>query len=207
LPAMAYLKSPPPASRTATGACAAPIPIPTRYSIYCRSKLACDAVVLRSVPLCRAGHFPFGESNQSHCSWFGSDFVRVPSLRRRSVGPRRTDIHVLTALSRHPCRLAHSSSPAFGLHPSRVLRCVDYCALTSAGWLALTRIAFWLNFVVPQAPAARTQFICRSALARDGVFEIATAGKPCCYRCVCCPQSPPDTRFTVGASLLAMRWC
>jgi hypothetical protein len=57
-------------------------------------------------------------------SWFGLDFVEVPSLRRRSVGPRRTDIHVLTSLSRHPCRSAHSTTPAFGLHPSR-----DLCRL------------------------------------------------------------------------------
>jgi hypothetical protein len=57
-------------------------------------------------------------------SWFGGSFVAVPSLRRRSVGPRRTDIHVLTALSPHPCRSAHSTPPAFSLHPSR-----DLCRL------------------------------------------------------------------------------
>jgi hypothetical protein len=50
---------------------------------------------------------------------------RVPSLRRRSVGPRRTDIHVLTALSRHPCGSAHCASSAFGLHPSRDWRCLS----------------------------------------------------------------------------------
>ncbi len=60
------------------------------------------------------------------CSWLGSSFVGIPSLRRRSVGPRRTDIHVLTALSRHPCRSAHSASSAFGLHPSRVWRCLGF---------------------------------------------------------------------------------
>jgi hypothetical protein len=49
---------------------------------------------------------------------------RVPSLRRHSVGPRRTDIHVLTALSPHPCGSTHSASSAFGLHPSR-----DRCRL------------------------------------------------------------------------------
>jgi len=50
--------------------------------------------------------FAFGEllgkSRKSHhpqvtkgaCSWLGSSFVGVPSLRSRSVGPRRTDIHV-----------------------------------------------------------------------------------------------------------------
>jgi hypothetical protein len=57
-------------------------------------------------------------------SWFGGSFVAVPSLRQRSVGPRRTDIHVLAALSRHPCRSAHAAPPAFGLHPSR-----DWCRL------------------------------------------------------------------------------
>jgi len=38
------------------------------------------------------------------------------------VGPRRTDIHVLTALSPHPCGSAHSARPAFSLHPSREWR-------------------------------------------------------------------------------------
>jgi hypothetical protein len=47
------------------------------------------------------------------------------------VGPRRTDIHVLTALSRHPCRSAHSTSPAFSLHPSRDLRCLGSCVRRS----------------------------------------------------------------------------
>ncbi|MCF7543655.1 hypothetical protein, partial [Pseudomonas petrae] len=42
-----------------------------------------------------------------------------------SVGPRRTDIHVLTALSPHPCGSAHSAKPAFSLHPSRDWRRLD----------------------------------------------------------------------------------
>ncbi len=77
--------------------------------------------------------FAFGELlgkapqvTKGACSWLGSSFVGIPSLRRRSVGPRRTDIHVLTALSPHPCGSAHSASSAFGLHPSRVLRCLDF---------------------------------------------------------------------------------
>ncbi len=76
--------------------------------------------------------FAFGELlgkapqvTKGACSRLGPSFVRVPSLRRRSVGPRRTDIHVLTALSRHPCRSAHCASSAFGLHPSRDWRCLD----------------------------------------------------------------------------------
>jgi hypothetical protein len=70
--------------------------------------------------------FAFGELlgkapqvTKGACSWLGPSYLGVPSLRRRSVGPRRTDIHVLTALSRHPCRSAHSASSALGLHPSR----------------------------------------------------------------------------------------
>jgi hypothetical protein len=59
------------------------------------------------------------------CSWLGSSCVGIPSLRRRSVGPRRTDIHVLTALSPHPCGSAHCALSAFGQRPSRVLRRLD----------------------------------------------------------------------------------
>src|ERR1700712_997401 len=77
--------------------------------------------------------FAFGELlgkapqvTKGACSWFGPSFLRVPSLRRRSVGPRRTDIHVLAALSRHPCRSAHSASSAFSLHPSRDWRCLGF---------------------------------------------------------------------------------
>jgi len=77
------------------------------------------------VPLLQRVTFLSGKVTKTICSWFGFDFVEVPSLRRRSVGPRRTDIPVLTALSRHPCRLAHSAPPAFSLHPIRVLRCLE----------------------------------------------------------------------------------
>jgi hypothetical protein len=57
-------------------------------------------------------------------SWLGSSFVGIPSLRRRSVGPPPSAIHGGGRLSRHPCRSAHSTTPAFGLHPSR-----DLCRL------------------------------------------------------------------------------
>jgi hypothetical protein len=72
-----------------------------------------------------AGHFSFGKSNQNHL------LLVWPRLRRGTFtpatlrGPAPNDIHVLTALSRHPCRLAHSAPPAFRLHPSRVLRCLE----------------------------------------------------------------------------------
>jgi hypothetical protein len=55
-------------------------------------------------------------------SWLGSSFVGIPSLRRRSVGPPPSAIHGGGRLSRHPCRSAHSTSPAFGLHPVAICR-------------------------------------------------------------------------------------
>src|SRR4051812_4319554 len=80
-----------------------------------------------------ADRFAFGELlgkapqvTKGACSWLGSSFVGIPSLRRRSVGPRRTDIPVLTALSPHPCGSAHCASSAFSLHPSRDLWCLGY---------------------------------------------------------------------------------
>ncbi|MBD0705786.1 hypothetical protein CF597_22615 [Pseudomonas sp. PSB1] len=38
----------------------------------------------------------------------------VPSLRHCSVGSPRRAIHGPARLSRHPCRDAHSTMPAFG---------------------------------------------------------------------------------------------
>src|SRR4051812_5935115 len=72
----------------------------------------------------RKSHHP--QVTKGACSWLGPSFLGVPSLRRRSVAPRRTDIHVLTALSPHPCGSTHCASSTFGLHPSRVLRCLNY---------------------------------------------------------------------------------
>jgi hypothetical protein len=81
------------------------------------------------------------KSNQKRFAPGLARLRRVPALRRRSVGPRRTDIHVLTALSRHPCRSTHSASSTFGLHPSRVWRCLD-CRVQEQLGLELTLIAF-----------------------------------------------------------------
>jgi hypothetical protein len=64
-------------------------------------------------------------------SWFAASFVSVPSLRRRSVGPPPSAIHGGGRLSRHPCRSTHSTTPAFGLHPSRDLSCLGYCVRRS----------------------------------------------------------------------------
>ena len=98
---------------------------------YCASASA-RKIKINSVCL-GADCFAFGELlgkapqvTKGACSWLGPSSVGIPSLRRRSVGPRRTDIHVLTALSRHPCRSTHCASSAFGLHQSRVLWCLDY---------------------------------------------------------------------------------
>jgi hypothetical protein len=75
-------------------------------------------------------------------SWFGGSFVAVPSLRRRSVGPPPSAIHGGGRLSRHPCRSAHSTSPAFSLHPSRDLWRLDYCALRSK---IKSERSFWVH--------------------------------------------------------------
>ncbi len=76
--------------------------------------------------------FAFGELlgkapqvTKGACSWLGPSFVRVPSLRSRSVGPPPSAIHGGGRLSRHPCRSAHCARPAFSLHPSRDWRCLE----------------------------------------------------------------------------------
>jgi len=120
------------------------------------------------------------------CSWFGPDCVRVPERRRRSVGPRRTDIHVLAALSRHPCRSAHSAPPAFGLHPSRVRRrlCLrgkeqqqqqqpDWNCTAHAGWIHANK--------------------CRSRRRYDG----SESGRPVINKL---PDTPLRCRRTSGGS-------
>jgi len=123
--------------------------------------------------LAHARRFAFGEllektpSNQVSCSRFGLDFVKVPSLRRRSMGTRQTDIPVLVSLSRHPCRSTHCAAPTLGLHPSRDWR--------------------RLGGRVPRSKAKSTA----TATAGDGVSPVAVrpggaplagGGKPGCYR-------------------------
>ena len=44
---------------------------------------------------------------------------RVPSLRHCSAGTRRTGIHALAALARHPCRAPGYATPALGLPKSQ----------------------------------------------------------------------------------------
>jgi hypothetical protein len=76
-----------------------------------------------------AGYLEKPQVTKGICSWLGPDFVRVPALRRRSLGPPPTAIHGGGRLSRHPCRSAHCAPPAFGLHPSRDLRCLNWRGL------------------------------------------------------------------------------
>ena len=92
--------------------------------------VAYDAKIKGVCP--RADCFAFGELlgkapqvTKGACSWLGSSFVGVPSLRPRSVGPLPSAIHGGGQLSPHPCGSAHSTRPAFSLHPSRVWRCLD----------------------------------------------------------------------------------
>jgi hypothetical protein len=122
--------------------------------------------------------FAFGELlgkapqvTKGACSWLGSSFVGIPSLRRRSVGPRRTDIHVLTALSRHPCRSAHSASSAFGLHPSRVLWCLSFLRRK-------IKSVEQINGLPAEAgPTKCTQCICMTGFSREQA--IPTDGTGC----------------------------
>ncbi len=88
---------------------------------------------------------------------------RVPSLRRRSVGPHRTDIHVLTALSRHPCRSAHSASSTFGLHPSRDWRCLSLLCMKIK-----SRSRADQEQIKDRARADQTLRTCGSELAHEG---------------------------------------
>ena len=99
------------------------------FSVGPASPGKCVVMLMKGLPSGR--HFASGELlgkapqvTKGACSWLGSSFVGIPSLRRRSVGSRRTDIHVLTALSPHPCRSAHSARPTFSLHQGR-----DLCRL------------------------------------------------------------------------------
>jgi hypothetical protein len=116
-------------------------------------------------------YFAFGELlgkapqvTKGACSRFGSSFVGIPSLRSCSVCPRRTDIHVLTALSPHPCGSAHCAKPAFSLHPSR-----DGCRLD---WLCM-KIKI-NSFPAKAGPTDRARI----------PVGLALAGKPLiCFRC------------------------
>ena len=56
------------------------------------------------------------ESNQSASAppLGASPRLGMPSLRHCSVGPPRRAIHGPARLTRHPCRVAHSTMPAFG---------------------------------------------------------------------------------------------
>jgi hypothetical protein len=47
-----------------------------------------------------------------------------------------------TALSPHPCGSAHSASSAFGLHPSRVLRCLRFLRMKIKSALTLSTTGF-----------------------------------------------------------------
>ena len=82
------------------------------------------ATGLRSLCAFTARHFGFGQSNQSHCSGLGP--FGVPSLRRRSTGPRRWAVPGPAALARRPASLPGSATPPLGLHQRRNRRCLQW---------------------------------------------------------------------------------
>ena len=128
------------------------------------------------------------------CSWLGPDFVRVPSLRRRSVGTRQTDIPVLVALSRHPCRSTHSASPALGLHRSRDWRClfgrVPRSEATATATATATAMAMAGDGVYP-AGLLRDVWVphifCMSTILCGGELagDLARSGSRFCVWLVC----------------------
>jgi hypothetical protein len=90
-----------------------------------RNRGAADRALANARPVSpSASYLKRHQVTKCPCSWLGSSFVGIPSLRRRSVGPPPSAIHGGGRLSRHPCRSAHCATPAFSLHPSR-----DWCRL------------------------------------------------------------------------------
>jgi hypothetical protein len=116
-----------------------------------------------------AGYLKGHQVTKCPGSRFGDSFVVVPSLRRRSVGPPPSAIHGRGRLSRHPCRSAHCTPPAFSLHPSRVLWCLD-CRVQEQCWLELRLVAFLDRASISLTPlftvGARLPAICREPAAR-----------------------------------------
>jgi len=97
-----------------------------------RNRGAADRALANARPVSPSASYLKGHQvTKCPGSWLGSSFVGIPSLRRRSVGTPPSAIHGGGRLSRHPCRSAHSTSPAFSLHPSRILCCLGYRALRS----------------------------------------------------------------------------
>jgi hypothetical protein len=97
-----------------------------------RNRGAADRALANARPVSpSASYLKRHQVTKCPCSWLGSSFVGIPSLRRRSVGPSPSAIHCGGRLSRHPCRSAHCATPAFSLHPSRDLWCLGLLALKS----------------------------------------------------------------------------
>jgi hypothetical protein len=86
------------------------------------------------------------------------------------VGPRRTDIHVLAALSPHPCGSAHCASSAFGLHPSRVGRRLGFLCTR-------VKIKININSFPAEAGPTKEQRVYPEKVAPTSTVGPALAGK------------------------------
>ena len=84
------------------------------------------------------------------------------------MGPPPSAIHGGGRLSRHPCRSAHSTRPAFSLHQSRDWWCLDFLRMKIKSTATATACASKL------APTGRESG-CRTASAQTGPFP-AEAG-------------------------------
>ena len=119
---------------------------------------------------------------------------RVPSLRSCSVGPRRTDIHVLTALSPHPCGSAHCAKPAFCLHPSRDWRCLDFLRMKIKIKGRINGFPAKAGPTVGAHPAGCMRFLSRTGFSREEVSQGADSfadrtppfGRELARECCCC---------------------
>jgi len=143
--------------------------------------------------------FAFGELlgkapqvTKGACSWFGPFFVGVPSLRSCSVGPRRTDIHVLTALSRHPCRSAHCARPAFSLHPGRDWRCLVFLRMKIKSKSRSRAKADQEQKQIKGFPAEAGPTGCTALLLWDQLKQIPLGAPRCFYG----DQLKPVTGYT-----------
>jgi len=109
---------------------------------------------------------------------------------------RKRAIHGPMRLSRHPCRSAHSTPPAFSLHPSRDVWCLDGCVRRSRSRSRSTAAAAAMANGKWQMANGKWQMAngkwqwrrsvntgpVADRLAGGSDLPYATAGKPDCYR-------------------------
>ena len=117
-------------------------------------------VLILVAPLRRVTFAKRRKSNQKVSLLCPALLRRVPSLRPCSAGTRRTGIHALAALARHPCRAPGYATPALGLPKSH------FVALTKSrhdtkpvGANSFARGRWCCDKAQPQRPKAEKQML------------------------------------------------